>query len=134
MKNNFEESDPAWLDAARAAREKKVPAEILKNFSAQVENKIHEKQNGPAGQTIRSRLWIPALVPVLGGLVLLVWGILSKEPFSARTTFQTGVSFPAALAVVSDFSEDIAALEELGIWTEADDRAIDSEWAEVPAV
>lgn len=42
----------------------------------------------------------------------------------------TEKKLPLALGVASDLSEEIQALEELGIWTEEDDRTMDPSLAE----
>ena len=122
----FEKMDESLREEFRAFREKKVPSDILIGFSASVAEKIRARAGEKESRRVRFPIWIPALVPVLGVLALFVWAAVLKPSPGMRTVLLPNGSVPIALSVTHDLSEEIAALEELGAWTEEDDRSVDT--------
>ena len=120
---SFEKLDESLKDEFRGLREKKVPPQILAGFSASVEEKIRSLKR--ERKKFRFPLWIPTLVPVLAVLVIFVWTAVLKQ------SGQSPENLPLAVSVAAtSLSEEIAALEELGVWTEEDDRAVDASLAD----
>lgn len=113
----FEKMDESLMKDFKPLREKKIPSEILKGFSTSVEREILKRQDQKLFRPGWIRTWMPALVPALGILVIVVSTVVLKGPHRS--------SMPWALGVVSDLSEEIQALEDLGAWTEEDDRSVD---------
>ena len=126
----FEKMDESLMKDFKALREKEIPREIMKGFSTSVEREILKKQDQKVFRPGWFRKWTPVFVPALGVLVIVVGSILLKGPLLNHVPVSSNTSLPLALSVVSDLSEEIQALEELGVWTEADDRAVDPTLAE----
>ncbi len=122
----FEKMDESLQEEFRALREKKVPSGILTGFSVSVAERIRARAEERERRKVRFPIWIPTLVPVLGVLVVFVWAAVLKSSSGTRTVLLPNGSVPIALSMTSDLSQEIAALEELGIWTEEDDRSVDT--------
>jgi len=117
---SFEKIDESLQEEFRVIREKKVPSGILTGFSASVAERIRARAEEKERRKVRFPIWIPILVPVLGVLAVFVWAAVLKPSPGTRTVLLPNGSVPIAL------SQEIAALEELGIWTEEDDRSVDT--------
>jgi len=95
-------------------RERNIPPEILKGFSASVEDRLRQKQ-APAFQPRPVRSFVPVWVPALAVLIVAV-GLTLYVPRSS--------DIQPASAEVTEISEEITTLKELGVWTEEDEKAI----------
>lgn len=122
---SFQKLDESLMKEFKGLREKNAPSEIRKNFSAEVERRILEGQNQRASRPIWSRFWLPIFVPALGALVIFISTTVLRQPVGSRAPFPSTSSLPLALSVASEISDEIQALEELGVWTEEDDSAVD---------
>ncbi len=113
-KEPFEKMDESLMRRMKDLRERNIPPEILKGFSASVEARIREKE-APVFQARPARSFIPVWVPALAVLIVSV-GLAVYVPHSS--------TIQLASANVAEISEEIAALRELGVWTEEDEKAI----------
>ncbi len=110
-KESFEKQDQSLMEALKNVRDKKVPAAIMKNFSAAVESQIRENQPKLELQFKPKRFWMPVWAPVFA--VLMIGSLLVlRLPVGEL-----------AQANVNQLSDDIAALRELGAWTDDDERS-----------
>lgn len=125
----FEKLDDSLMKDFKVLREKKIPPDILKGFSASVERKILDRLDQKRPGWLRS--WLPVFVPALGILVIVVSTLIFKNPINGRGPITPSSSLPIAFSMASDISEEIAALEALGVWTEEDDAAVDESLIEV---
>ena len=123
-KESFEKMDQAWMEKLKTERQRKVPWEILKGFSASVEKRILQKQARPSFGLVPSRAWAPVVVPVLAVMVLASVAVL-RLPLSDRGAISPSGAIQLAQANnTSEVDEEIAALKELGAWTEEDEQAL----------
>ena len=101
----FKKSDEQMMDVMKTLREKRVSDGILKGFSASVERRILAKeQTGPRPRPAFRAAWVPVLtVMVLASLVV--------------SRVQTGPK-------LTDIEEEIAALKEVGAWSDDDDAQV----------
>ena len=112
----FEKIDKELMHRFATDRQKGTPEELFKGFSASVEAKIQERQ-----QRRFKPFAAPMLVPAFVVIFLASWVVL-KQP-----TFQTPTARPymgMLLTSASDVTEEIAALQELGAWGDADREAL----------
>lgn len=130
----FKQIDEKLMAKFKSQRDKKVPWEIMKGFSASVENKLRERDQKTF--VFRpSRAWLPAAVPVFAVMVLASWVVL-RTPATVAPVVSPAVQVAAPLPVVTqlaqvsspienaDMAEEIAALREIGAWTDDDQDAI----------
>ncbi len=111
MKENFEKTDEAFMKKLRPLRERRLNERLLSGFTASVERKI-ASAGSPVGAGIRR--WAPfTAAPAILGLVALLW-----ITYPAENVQLAQLSDPDAL------SAEIAALKDLGEWTEADERGV----------
>ena len=101
----FEHMDERWMKILKSERERNINPEILKGFSASVERRL------TAGAAPARRRFFPVAVPVLTMLVLVAVVVTRSNV--------TSVSGSA-----SELPEEIAALSEMGVWTDEDDQAV----------
>ena len=110
---SFENMDEFFRKNLGAARRRPVPPEVLKNFSWEVEMKIrHQLENPPKPRAARifSPVWAPVCAVLILSLVLV-------------PHFPQG--FHAVYPVnISEISSEIAAMREMGVWTEEDENAV----------
>src|SRR3989338_824173 len=111
----FEKIDESLMGRMKHLRERNIPPEILKGFSASVESRIREKQT-PAFEDRPRRFFMPAWVPALAVLIVVV-GLTLYIPRSS--------DIQLASANVTEISEEITTLRELGVWTEEDEQTLD---------
>lgn len=111
-KEPFEKMDESLMRRMKDLRERNIPPEILKGFSASVEFRIREKQT-PASEGRPRRFFMPAWVPAFAVLIVAV-GLTLYIPRSSDIRH--------ASADVTEISEEITTLMELGVWTEEDDQ------------
>ena len=130
MSEDFEKLDPSFMEEFKGLREKKPSPETLKNFKASVEAKILERQHEKRHQNAWLRWSIPVFAPALGALLFFVWANFPKLSSDSRGTARrapTMVSIPIVLSSVSnvtDLTDEITALEELGVWTDEDEATV----------
>ena len=117
---HFETMDEKLMSAAKTLREKEVSEGMLKGFSASVERRILAKQQTERSpRTAFSPGWVPAAaVMVLASLVALR---LPTEPVSSVSQTNDHVQ-PSNRE--TDVEDEIAALKELGVWSDEDEAAI----------
>ena len=123
-KESFEKQDQSLMEALKNVRDKKVPSAIMKNFSAAVESKIRESQPTRELQFKPKRSWMPVWAPVLA--VLMIGSLLVlRLPIGLREIPMNSTARPIQLAQANtnQLSDDIAALRELGAWTDDDERS-----------
>ena len=102
--SHFEKADKKMMDAMKALREKRVSDGILKGFSASVERRILAKGTGPHPRPAFRATWVPVLaVMVLASLAV------SRVQTSSKLT---------------DIEEEIAALKEVGAWSDEDESVL----------
>ena len=111
----FEKMDESLMRRMKDLREPNIPPEILKGFSASVESRIREKQT-PAFETRPRRFFMPVWIPAFAVLILAV-GLMLYVPRSS--------DIQLASAEVTEISEEITTLRELGVWTEEDEQTLD---------
>lgn len=122
---SFEKSDEAWMKKLKTSREKKIPSRILEGFSASVEERIRREQEEKNLRPHPFRLWAPVWVPAFVALlVFFSWLASGPLPFGTKIPSVPVVSIQLALSTTSEINEEIAALRELGVWTEEDDEAL----------
>ena len=126
---SFEKLDPSLENEFRPLYEKKVPPEVLAGFNASVEEKIRAQKR--ERWKFPFPLWIPSLVPVLAVLVIFVWTAVLKPSGQTPMKFPPNETLPLAVSIATtNLSEEIAVLEEFGIWTDEDDRSVDTSLAD----
>ncbi len=119
---SFEEQDRQMMERLKPARDKKVPQEILKGFSASVEAKIREKQPSLEMRFKPQRTWLPVWAPVFA--VLVIGSILVlRMPMSAHDILLTPETVELAQANTSQISDEITDLSDVGAWTEEDAKS-----------
>ena len=111
----FEKMDESLMRRMKDLRERNIPPEILKGFSASVESRIREKQT-PAFEARPRRFFMPAWVPAFAVLIVAVGLTL----YTSRSS-----DIQLASANVTEISEEITTLRELGVWTEEDEQTLD---------
>lgn len=130
--HDFKDQDQKMMDAMQSRRDKKVPWEIQKGFAASVEEKILERGKKRSFGWFPERAWVPAAVPVFAVLVLAVVVTLRLPDRPAPVTGMTerpASTFALAPTVelaqaVPGAAEDIAALRELGEWSDEEEVAL----------
>ena len=111
----FEKMDESLMRRMKDLRERNIPPEILKGFSASVESRIREKQ-APVFEARPRRFFMPVWVPAFAVLIVAV-GLVFYVPRSS--------DIQLASADVAEISEEITTLRELGVWTEEDEQTLD---------
>ncbi|HTL70215.1 MAG TPA: hypothetical protein VL404_02870 [Candidatus Eisenbacteria bacterium] len=117
-KESFDSMDESLRRRLDAVPRKAVPPELLKGFSASVAARLEAEGTRPA----RRRFAVPALAPAFAVLVLAVvvvgrLGPAARGP-APRPPYVQIASNP------SNLSSEIAALRELGAWTEEDEQSV----------
>ena len=124
-KESFDKQDTSFMKNLKGLREKKVPPELMKGFSESVEERIRQKQTQKEPQRVfevrrRPRLfpvWVPvAAVLMLASLVVIRSGM--QNPSMPLNTM------PPVSRGTLEITQDIAALNEVGAWTEDDDNIL----------
>ena len=121
---SFEKQDRSLMETLKGVRDKKIPSVMMKNFSVSVEDKIRERQPSLEIQVKPKRSWVPVWAPVFA--VLMIGSLLVlRLPMGSREMPLTPSSVPVQLAQanVNELSDDIAALRELGAWTDDDEKS-----------
>ena len=118
-KQQFEKMDEQWMKATKDLREKKVSDGILKGFSASVERRILAAEP-QAPKRVRTLAWVPAMaVLVIASVVVLRTPLLSQP-----TAIVAQKVDYAQLPDTDNIDEEIAALKEVGAWSDADDALL----------
>ncbi len=119
---SFDQQDRTLMERLKTAREKKVPPEILKGFSASVAARIREKQPSLEVKFKPKKLWIPVWAPVFA--VLIIGSVLVlRMPVGMQGIVMTPKTVELAQANADQISDEIAALSEVGVWTEDDEKS-----------
>jgi len=123
-KEPFEKIDPGLMRELTDLRQKKVPAEILKGFSASVERRIlanEEEKRSPSATPAKTLvpMWAPALI-----VLILACTVVLKSPLKVMKTPSLSPPETTQQVSPSEISDEISALRELGAWTEEDDNAV----------
>lgn len=114
MDNDFKKLDNDTMRQFSQLREKKVSSELLKNFSASVEDKIYAKQTKGSFKFIPRSFGVRFAVPVFAVLIL-----------ASIIVFHNPLNSHISIANASEIDEDIAVLRDLGAWSEEDEAAAD---------
>lgn len=110
---SFEKMDEFFRKNLGNAWRKPVPPEVLKNFGWEVEMKIRRQLENPPKRRA-ARIFSPVWAPICAVLILS----LVLAPY-----FPHG--FRAVHPVnISEISAEIAAMREMGVWTEEDENAV----------
>ena len=122
---SFEKLDEAWMKKLKTSREKEVPSKILEGFSDSVEERIRREREEKSFRPNPFRLWAPVWVPAFAALLVFFgWLASGPLPFGTKIPSVPVASIQLALSATSEITEEIAALRELGVWTEEDDEAL----------
>ena len=117
---SFEKLDKQFMEGMKPLREEKVPEHLLKGFKDAVWEKARA-QRTPAPAPRARRVGVPLWAPVFAVLVLGV-ALVLKIPSQGQLPAVTPTVY-LAQADPADVSEEVAALRELGVWTEEDELA-----------
>ena len=122
-KEPFEELDKSLMEKLKDQRDRKVPWEILRGFSASVEQRISAKHGQPAYELKSARRYFgaPVWVPVLAVAVLAVVAVIRLP---GGTVPAPGLAVELAPGNGSELASEIAALRDLGVWTEDDEAEL----------
>ncbi len=123
-KEPFEKLDESLMKDLKNLRDKNVPSEILKGFSASVEKRIREKQAPEPVRSLPRRGWVPLWVPAFA--VLVVASVIAiRFPFGSPAISVSPATVQLASAGSSELSDEIAILRELGAWTDEDEKIVE---------
>lgn len=115
---NFEKMDQDWMKSTKELREKKVSEGMLKGFAVSVERRLEAQKEVP--KPVRALTWVPAMALLVIAFVLAVPSPRMFFPgFLAPQTLDY-----AQLQETENLDEEIAALKEVGAWSEADDALL----------
>lgn len=123
----FEKLDESFMEKFKALRGKKLPSEAFKGFSDSVLSEIQKRNQEKTQERTPFKSWIPIFVPVLGVLLVFVSLAIFRPhhgfqiPNTSVLTSQIALS---TVSEISDISDEIAALRELGEWTDEDEQAL----------
>ncbi len=110
---SFERMEDFFRKNLGASHRNIVPPEVLKNFSWEVELKIRQKLENPP-KPRAARIFSPVWAPI--GAALILFLVLAPH-------FPQGFG-PTRPANISEISIEIAAMREMGVWTEEDESAV----------
>lgn len=114
MKNSsFKKWDKFFMEHLETSRRKTVPPEILKNFGWEVEMKIRQEQINPAKPGMM-RMLSPVWMPICTVAILFL--VLAPH-------FQSGFH-RARFVNTAEIPTEIAAMREVGVWTEEDENMV----------
>ena len=116
--NDFEKMDQEWVKSTQDIREKKVSEGILKGFSTSVERRIVlNKQSS-------KRSFSPSFVPAMAVLIIASAVVLRSPMLSTPLApISKNVDY-AQLYDAENVGNEIAALKEMGVWTDEDDALL----------
>ena len=119
MSDSFEQMDESLKDGLKPAKIT-VPELLLSNFSESVTQKIREREH--LSLQPKAPAFLPWLVPTFAVLVLAsaiaIRQSVTPEQVAQGTTQAIGLT-----ANVVTLADEVAALRELGVWTEEDDAS-----------
>ena len=117
MKNgSFDSMDESLKKRLQEVPRVPVPPSMLKGFSASVAARL--RQTVPDRASAPKRWVIPAMVPAFAVLALAIVAVNRMGPAATPVPYVQIASNPSAI------STEIAALRELGVWTDEDEGAI----------
>ena len=116
----FRKIDDSVSEGMKNFPVRRIPQEILKNFSSDVAQKIREREN----QRIRAAekrplFWFQAVVPAMA-VFLLFFAVVFRFP----SIKMTSALIPLVSMSTSEITEEIAAMKALGVWNDEDDKAV----------
>jgi hypothetical protein len=120
---DFEKTDVSWMKRLGALCQKPIPPEILKGFRASVEDRIRQNQAQRQRKPLPSFSlpvfsWAPALaIVIVAFVVVLRLPDRQNLPLGPRQVLRMAT-------VTSTLAEEIAALREVGAWTNEDEAAL----------
>ena len=125
MPDQFEKMDASLRYDLKLAKPT-VPAPLLNDFSASVVEKIRERELHKEAKLFAGMTWIAPAFAVLVLASALVWRLpiwtielpLTSQQMAAGTVQVIGLT-----ANVASIVDEVAALRELGVWTEEDDAS-----------
>lgn len=114
----FEKMDAELMKATEELREKKVSEGMLKGFSASVERRLAGEE--PQARPSRRLAWAPVMA------VLVIASVIAlRSPNMPQPGPVSAVSVEyAQLPALGELDEEIAALKEVGAWSDDDDALI----------
>ena len=119
MSDSFEQMDESLKDGLKPAKIT-VPESLLSNFSETITQKIREREL--LSPQSKAPAFLPWLVPTFAVLVLAsaiaIRQSVTPEQVAQGTTQAIGLT-----ANVVTLADEVAALRELGVWTEEDDAS-----------
>jgi len=126
----FKELDESWMRDLKNLREEKISPERLKGFSASVRARILEEETKKALRTRPNpfRWLLPVWVPTLAVLVIAS-AVVLKSPAGQTPYAPSAKTSHVASANVSEVSEEIEALRQVGAWSEDDEDEVAGEIA-----
>ena len=113
----FEKLDREFDELLKVEREKGVSPGMLRGFSASVESKILQKQERKVRPFIA-----PVLVPAFAVMLLASLVIFNNHSFQAPSPKPY---MNMLLTSTADLTEEISALQELGVWGEEDEEVLE---------
>ena len=114
----FKKMDQQWMKATKDVREKKISDGILKGFSTSVERRILGAESRTSKHPALA--WVPAMaVLVIASVVVL----RSPMMFQPTALIPPTVDY-AQLPDAENIDAEIAALKEVGAWSDADDALL----------
>ena len=118
----FEKLDQDFMERLKTEREKGVSPEILKGFSASVQARILEKEAKKEKKSFHAREASRILVPAFAVILLALVAVFRKPSFyMSPPRPMMGIMLTSA----TDLSDEISALEELGGWSDEDEKILD---------
>jgi hypothetical protein len=117
-KDNFDKWDEKLEKKFKELPKKEISPILLNQLGDAIADKLSERQLAKAP---RSMQWIPIGIPAFA-VCLLAFVVIVRMPVSPTFPIQKA---PIQLASnTQDIDEEIAALRELGVWTEDDEKEI----------
>ncbi|MBI3307551.1 MAG: hypothetical protein HYZ84_07090 [Candidatus Omnitrophica bacterium] len=117
----FEEQDRQFMEKLKKIRNQPLPDNLLKDFSTSVEKRIVERQ--------RRKTWMPVAAVTAVFVMMALAGIFLVQQFQPASEIipepeQEIIMKDPAVLPEANLSEELLALEELGVWTEEDEKSV----------
>lgn len=125
-KDSFEKMDKFWSDKLDQEKKKEISPELLKNFSQSVEDKLRAKEAKKFRLpeiSLSGLFRVRTLVPVLAVMVLASIVAIRLPMGLNQAPILENLQMSQAFA--TPIESEIAALKELGVWTDDDETAVD---------
>ncbi|GEM_PF-986310 len=139
MEKDFERTDAELMKRLESLRKTPLPPKALDGFSASVEARIRERetvrtrsQREPGTVSWRVRSWAPVWAPAFA-VMFLASVVALRSGWQTPSTLNGHLTVPAdAVQLASNtvsVADEVAALRELGVWTDEDEAAIGGDTA-----